>query len=295
MPILDIVSYWEDWCLLQDKKGAGKVLKRWKNDVCAEGVVSEIYIAANLVRAGMEVELEPVLDNGKASDCRFRFDSNDDWIYVEVSRRGKSAAIIRAEDIRQKAARVAAHVAPGLLGQVVILREPNVEEVARILSWLGAIKETGEQRLDDLAVFWTGLPGQGLPGDLERVSLLMPGVMPQTSHVEKGKLGIVWLDIRDNMHIKITKDEREQLPEDNVGIVVIDVSGVIGFKWLPDLAQEVFQIPESVQISAVVFFRTLHAGEGRRVEGHVLPNAHTKNPLSPRTNKLLQEMFAHKT
>jgi hypothetical protein len=68
-----------------------------------------------------------------------------------------------------------------------------------------------------------------------------------------------------------------------------------GFKWLPDLAQEVFQAPESAQISGLVFFRISHAGEGRRIEGHVLPNPHTKNPLSPRAMKLLQQMFPYKT
>jgi hypothetical protein len=206
------------------------------------------------VRAGTEVELEPVLDSGKVSDCRFRFDNSDDWTYVEVSRRGettKPRAIIRAEYIRQRVARAAANVVPGLLGTVVILREPNDEEVESILLWLGEISSIGEKKLDGLAVFWTCQPGQGLPGDLERVSQLMPGVMPQTSHVEWGKLGIAWLDIRDNMHLKITRDEREQLPEDKEGIVVIDVSGIVGFKWLPDLAQEVFQMPGSAQISGI--------------------------------------------
>jgi hypothetical protein len=92
LPILDIVSYWEDWCLLQDKVGSQKTLKRWKVDVRAQGIPSEIFIAAHLVRAGTQVELEPKLDTGKNSDCRFRFDSDDDWTYVEVSRRGESKA-----------------------------------------------------------------------------------------------------------------------------------------------------------------------------------------------------------
>lgn len=298
LPILDIVSYWEDWCLLQDKKGAEKTLKRWKNKVSAEGVVSEIFIAAHLVRASTEVELEPVLNNGKVSDCRFRFDNGDEWIYVEVSRRGEPTepqAKIRAEDIRQKAARAVAQVVPGLLGTVVILRKPNDEEVENILSWLATIQDPGEQKLDDLAVFFTGLPGQSFPGDLDRVFKLMKGVKPFSSYCDDTGLGMAWLDIRDNMHLKITKDEREQLPEDKEGIIVVDVSGVVGFKWLPDLAQEVFQMPESAQISGLVFFRVLHADEGRRVEGHVLLNPHTKNPLSPRAKKLLQDVFPVKT
>ena len=296
--ILDIASYWEDWCLLRDKKGAEKTFERWKRKVHAEGVVSEIFIAANLVRAGTEVELEPVLDNGKVSDCRFRFDNDEDWIYVEVSRRGdpvEPQAKIRADDIRKKAARAAAHVVPGLLGTVIILREPTDEEVTKILSWLGGIKDAGEQKLDDLAVFYTGLPGQGFPGDFDRVAQYLKGVKPFSQYCDATELGIAWLDIRDNMHLKIIKDEREQLPEDKKGIVVIDVSRVAGFKWLTNLAHEVFQMPESTQISGLVFFRISHAGEGRRVEGHVLPNPHTKNPLSPREKKLLQEMFPFQT
>ena len=295
LSILDIVSYWEDWCLLRDKKGAEKTFERWKSKVRAEGVVSEIFIAAHLVRVGAEVELEPVLDSGKVSDCRFRFDNGDDWTYIEVSRRGESAAKIRAANIRQEASKAAAHVAPGLLGQVIILREPNDEEVVKIFAWLGTIKATGEQKLDDLAVFFTGLPGQGLPGDLDRVTQLMKGVKAFMSYADDNKLGIAWLDIRDNMYRKITKDEREQLPEDKAGIVAIDVSGVIGFKWLPDLAQEVFQLPESAQISGLMFFRISHAGEGRRVEGQVQTNPNTKNPLSARAMKVLQEMFPYKT
>jgi hypothetical protein len=295
LPILDVVAYWEDWCLLRDKEGANKTLKRWKSGVRAEGVVSEIFVAANLVRAGTEVELEPALKTGKVSDCRFRFDSSDDWTYVEVSKRGeptKPRAKIRAESIRQKAARAAAHVAPGLLGTVVILREPNDEEVEKILAWLGAIEDQSEQKLDELAVFFTGASGQGFPGDVDRVSQLMKGVMPSSSYCDfENRLGIAWLDIRDNMHNKIVKDEREQLPANCNGIIVIDVSGVDGFKWLPDLAQEVFQMTESAQISALVFFRVLHASEGRKVEGCVLTNPHTINSLSARDEKLLQELF----
>jgi hypothetical protein len=174
------------------------------------------------------------------------------------------------------------------------LREPNDDEVANIISWLGAIKDTGEQKLDDLAVFISGLTGLGLPGDLERVFQLLKGVKSFQSYCGDEGLGIAWLHIRDDMYRKITKDEREQLPEDRAGIVAIDVSGVTGFKWLPDLAQGVFQAPESAQISCLVFFRISHAGEGRRIEGHVLLNPCTRNPLSPRSIKLLQEMFPPK-
>lgn len=49
------------------------------------------------------MELEPKLDTGKSADCRFRFDSDDDWTYVEVSRRGASKTKKAAEDFRQKA------------------------------------------------------------------------------------------------------------------------------------------------------------------------------------------------
>ena len=246
LPILDIISYWEDWSLLQNKVGAQKALKRWKDNVRAQGIPSEIFIAAHLVRAGTQVELEPKLDTGKRADCRFRFDSDDDWTYVEVSKRGASKTKKAAEDFRQEAARTAARVFPGLLGQVVILRVPSEEEAAEILAWLDSIKDTGEQRLGDLAVFFTGLPGQGLPGDLDRAALLMKGAKPFSPYSgDDMNIGVAWLDIRDNMYLKIIKDEREQLPEDKAGIVVIDVSGVVGFKWLPDLAHEVFQAPES--------------------------------------------------
>lgn len=173
------------------------------------------------------------------------------------------------------------------------MREPNDNEVAKILSWLGAIKDTGEQKLDDLAVFFSGLPGQGFPGDLGRVAQLMKGVKPFHCFSGDSGLGIAWLHIRDNMYHKITKVERDQLPEDKAGIVAIDVSGVTGFKWLPDLAHEVFQAPESAQISGLVFFRIL-AGEGRRIEGQVLLNPNTKNPLSSHAITLLQKMFPDK-
>lgn len=296
LAILDIISYWEDWGLLQSKVGAQKTLKRWKDSVRAQGILSEIFIAANFVRAGTQVELEPKLDTGKRADCRFRFDSDDDWTYVEVSRRGASQTRKAAKDFLQKAARAAARVVPGLLGQVVILRLPSAEGAGEMLAWLDSIKDTGEQRLGDLAVFFTGLPGQGLPGDLDRVAHLVKGATPFSSPYagDDMNIGIAWLDIRDNMYLKIIKDEREQLPEDKAGIVAIDVSEVIGFKWLPDLAHEVFQAPESSQISALVFFRILHAGEGRRIEGQVLLNPYTKNSLSSRAIILLQEMFPDK-
>jgi hypothetical protein len=295
-PILNIISYWEEWGLLQDNVGAGKILRRWRRNVRAEGVLSEIFIAAQIVRAGAEVELEPPLDSGRKADCRFRFGDIDEWIYVEVSMRGESTkpkADIRAETIREKAAKIAANVVPGLLGTVVILREPNNKEVETILSWLSAINTTGEKRLHELAVFYTGSPGEALPGDIGRVSQLMNGAMPQTSHIEWGKLGIAWLNIRDNMHSKITEDEGKQLPENEEGVVVINATKVVGFKWLPELALDVFRKPESARISCLVFYRLLYFSDGRKVEGHVLVNPHAKFSPSPRTIKVFQEMFPY--
>ena len=53
-----------------------------------------------------------------------------------------------------------------------------------------------------------------------------------------------------------------------------------------------FRRQKAPQISGLVFFRILHAGEGRRIEGQVLLNPYTKNSLSSRAIILLQEMFS---
>lgn len=294
LPILDIAAAWEDWSLIRGIPGADNLEARWKNGFRSQGLLSELFVEAHLVRAGAQIELEPLSDAGKKADCRFRCGDAEEWIYVEVSKRGEpqdTQENLCAEKIRKKAAKAAARVAPGLLGTVVILRKPNEEEERKIISWLETIGAPAEQKLDDLAVFFVGLPGQGFPGDLDRVARLMRGVMPSNSYCDDSGLGIAWLDVRDNMHWKILKDELDQLPTDKPGIVAIDTSRVVGFKWLPDLASEIFEDEKAVRISALAFFRILHASEGRRIEGKVLFNPRAKKPLHPLAVDMLQKIF----
>lgn len=296
MPVLDLVSYWDDWCLLKNQVGAGKILKRWRKAVAAQGVISEIFVAALLCRAGMEVELEPAIPSRRVCDCRFRYSQDAPWVYVEVSMRGESskpAVVVRSEDIRARAAKAAAHVIPGLLGTVAVLREPTPQDVEAILSWLGSIHTPGEHRLDDLAVFFTGMPGENPPGNMEKVFKLIKGVVPFKTHVElKGALGQACLHIPDRMHCKIVKDEGSQLPNDASGVVVIDATRMEDFNSLPKLAEEVFQIPDSAKISCLVFFRTMWTSSGRRTESRCCINPRAAHPIREREAAILRGTFS---
>jgi hypothetical protein len=86
--------------------------------------------------------------------------------------------------------------------------------------------------------------------------------------------------VSDSGAQELLEAEARQLPIDAPGVVVLDVSGVVGGHkhWVP-LIQRRLQPKINTRISAVVVLDRALAKEGPRVEGQVIVNQHARNPL----------------
>ena len=142
------IAQWDQWRQVRRLPGADPLAQRLRHP--NDDAWTEVYVVVRLMRAGVSVELEPIVGDGKV-DCRFR--TNQTWIYVEVTKRSTLARVLRSsEALINQLAQGAAGAVPGRHGVVALLREPREGEVATVRSWL---RNCGAARavLDDLAIY----------------------------------------------------------------------------------------------------------------------------------------------
>lgn len=107
----ELVFLWEDVEVLRGLNGFDKLQGKLKQGQRSNDVDLEIAVAADLCRLTAEVELEPCVGNGRITDLRFNSRPDDDWTYVEVTRKkpgkvgdlllergSKLAALVAARD-----------------------------------------------------------------------------------------------------------------------------------------------------------------------------------------------------
>jgi hypothetical protein len=85
------------------------------------------------------------------------------------------------------------------------------------------------------------------------------------------------------------RDEAAQLPEDSTGVVVPDVSQVLGgLEGWPAVIQRRFQPKLHTRVSAVGLLETTLAEQGFVTNGEVLANPHAAKPLNAAVIEMLK-------
>ncbi len=286
-----IVGMWEEWKVIRNLRQAEKLVERWRAGINEAGVQPEVRVFARLVRAGGVVEIFPEVSD-RIPDCRFRPQSDDGWVYLEVSQRGLSKVRQRAYEVLRRTSEAAASAVAGMHGKVAILRIPTDDEVETIVTWLASGPRSGE-KLEDLAEFYLDALDRAVgPDDVIQERVPKPRLL--TTHVAlpgARRRGTACLTVSDEGAEELLKAEAAQLPLDQPGVTVLDVSGVIGGhqEWVP-LIQRRLQPTINTRISAVVLLSTTLAEEGLTIEGQVLINPHSKNPITEGAGVLLQKV-----
>ncbi len=286
-----IVAMWDDWEVILNLPKADKLIERWQAGINEGGVQPEVRVFARLVRAGAAVELFPEVSD-HIPDCRFRPMSDDGWAYLEVSQRGLSKVRQHAQGVLSRVSEAGANAVAGMHGKVAILRMPADDEVERIVTWLAAGPRSGE-KLEDLAEFYLDALDRAVgPNDVIQERVPRPRLLSTHVALPGPTLrGTACLSISDEGAQELLKAEAAQLPFDQPGVVVLDVSSVIGGyqEWVP-LIQRRLQPTINTRISAVVLLTTALTQEGLTIEGQVLINPNSGNHITEEGSALLQKV-----
>ena len=286
-----ILAMWDDWVPIRNLPRAEQLVERWRVGINEGGVQPEVRVFARLVRTGGALELFPEA-SGRVPDCRFRPRPDDEWVYLEVSQRGLSQVRQHAQGVLRRISEAGANAVAGMHGKVAILRMPTHNEVDRIVAWLKSGPRSGE-RLEDLAEFYLAeLRSPIGPDDVINQRTGRPRLL--AAHIASGnaKRGTASLGISDAGAQELLEAKAAQLPFNQPGVVVLDVSSVIGGheEWVP-LIQRRLQPRINTRISAVVLLNTTLAAQGGFItEGQILINPHSKSPITNEAGELLEQI-----
>jgi hypothetical protein len=236
-----------------------------------------------LVKNGAHVELFPEIGS-RVPDCRVNV-SGQEGFYVEISQRGVSKIRKRTHAALSAISNAAANIQFGTHGMVALLKTPDEGELKQLIAWLNGKPNSGE-RFEDLAVCY--ISSLDRTADEHAVSKLVSEPRLFSTTISSGKRGTAILGIADSGAQQLLEAEAQQLPRAEGGIVVLDISSVIGglSEWVP-LIQRRFQPKLNGRIRAVVLLSQSLGPYGHNVDGRLLVNPHARNPLSAEAIALL--------
>jgi hypothetical protein len=291
--VRSIIEMWRDYCVIENIPKAEQIVKRWSHGISEQGIIAELRILAQLCRVGFEVELFPPI-GGRVPDARIRLASEQPWTYVEASQRTISKVRNDAELTMQRVAEVAADIRPGLHSKVAILRQPDVQELKRVIDWLASLPSTNS-RFEDLAILWVQSLDM-VPDEADEFHQTVQSPRLYTTRIANGpnsKRATVCIGIEDTGAEQILRKESRQLPKLHPGILILDTSSVLdGIEIWEPLIRRRFQPQHNTRIGAVVLTEWLNGPTGRQSASEVIPNPHAAMPIDSNIVKKLKTMFS---
>lgn len=215
--------------------------------------------------------------------------SEEDSVVFEISQRGISEIRKAAERTLLVATEVTLDAVQGVHGKVAILKHPSDVEQARMLDWIKS-EPADKAKLEDIAVFLRS-PLDNIDARLD--SLIGPPAMFATTLKMQNGLVIArasaQIAIADAGAQRILEDEAAQLPKEVGGVVVLDISSVVGGldEWTP-LIQRRLQPNINRRIRAVILFWKVSA----EIKSAVIVNPHARNPLSASAKRTIEHMLS---
>jgi hypothetical protein len=295
--VRSIMEMWRDYRLIHNLPKDELITKRWRGGISEQGVGAELRILAQLCRVGFEIELFPSIKKGRVPDARIRLAREQPWTYVEVSQRAISKVRRDAELTMQRVAERAADSRPGVHSKVAILRQPDMQELQRILDWLTSLPPTSGQ-FEDLAILWVQ-PLEVAVDATDQLRKSVPGPCLFTTRIAAGpitKRATVCIGIADMGAERILSEESRQLPQSQPGILILDTSFVLdGIEIWEPLIRRRFQPRLNTRIGAVVLTQWQHGAAGRQSESGVVPNPHAAIPINSSIIEKLEMVFPRKS
>lgn len=291
--IHEVIQIWDDWCVLRHLPKADIFSKRLKFDY--DSTTSEIYVGAKLVTGGFEIEIEPLLEGRKPD---FRFNIEKEWIYLETCYRSLSKSLINANKILEEASSLVAKSIPGRHGMLALLKPITLEELPTIKKWLDKNASKHEAYLDSVAYYYSDAKIDSCIDDNHALTkyLSKPRLFATyfTSDLRgPGTKGTACMQVCDFQAQEILENEAKQLSKNELGIICLDLSRVMGGirEWAP-LIEKRFQPKINTRISAVILIEKVMSIHGEmHLLGTFLNNKFSNKPIPERTVSRLKTIF----
>lgn len=249
--ILRAIQLHEDWALVKHCANADKLRAKLSKSYDNHHVDLEIHVAAAFARCGVAVELEPALSSGKVSDFRVQA-SDGSWLYVEVSKR--VFVIPKLERDIGTLLDLSLGVAPGRACSLHILGKFSDTNFNRIESWLAGLQrsQSSHASLEGLVEF------RSFDHGYDMTTQILTSREPPLQVRSKGdpfasSFATIYYYVPDFGFADKFAEEREQLPSDGIGLIVIDVTGIAGSlaEWQAK-ASTVLKVPENAHVLGVI-------------------------------------------
>lgn len=291
--VYEAIQIWEDWSAIKDISRANSIAKRLRYDL--NSAASEIFVGSRLVKGGLNVEIEPDLDE-KKPDFRFRID--DQWIYLETTLRAVSQVLENSNKLLQAASSLVAQIVPGRHGMLAFLKPITLNEMPQINQWLNTVKDKAEAQLDGTAYYYSD----------PQMDSVIGGNDPLIKRVSKPRLfstyfssdgravitkGTACMQVFDSQAQEVLENEAKQLSKSAPGVICVDLSGVIGGlrEWKP-LIERRLQPNINTRISAVILIEKVMAQDGNlELKGALINNKFSINPITKSVDLTLQKIF----
>lgn len=282
-----LVFMWEDLELLKTLDGYNELARKLKNGSAFENIDLEIAIASDFVRCGAELELEPFVGNGeKKADCKFKIHSEENWTFVEITKKQNSTTQKLIDERGEELANLVSNINPERRCVIVILKELNDFEYVELCNWLKTKPSEGEFK--DKAIFFTVEHNESEVEKAFKYVKTPISIRAGTSNLYDNSFGICYLHIPDYGAKNKLKDKLFQLPNNEEGIYFIDLSNVAG--GFRDWENQIEFTSEFEHFSAIILIQTFRFLRGRKREYKILLNPLSKNKLSENKIQFINKM-----
>lgn len=282
----DLVFLWEDVQVLRDLNGFDKLQGKLSQGRRSNDVDLEISVAADLCRLTAQVELEPSVGDGRFTDLRFKSRPEDDWTYIEVTRKnpGKVGDLL-LERGRKLAALVAARD-PSRRNFVAVTRpmDPcfSEQEFEELVAWIP--HSAPDSKFKDYAFVGSVPHGQ------DETPLVLPHLPRPVSVIQNGDVkmrsfGVAYLRVPDLGAENKIKDKTGQAMEGSESLLFIDLTQTHATQAQWD--DRIAAMDVARNFSAVVLLRSELGGEGLTRKCKIVEPREATHKLSGETRLVL--------
>jgi hypothetical protein len=257
----ELAFLWDDLEILRSFEGFDLLQAKLNRGLRFDNVDLEISVAADFFRLTAAVELEPPVGNRRKTDLRFKSSPQNDWTYVEVTR--KTAGIV-GKLIKERGELLASLVAerdPSRRNFIAVTRpmDPSFsdQEFKELLAWIP--RSAPNSRFKGYAFVGA------VPHDQDETSQVLPRLSVPVSCIQKGNLetmsfGVAYLHVPDLGAESKIEEKVHQTMERDESILMIDLTATHGTRAEWDDRIETMDVAK--RFSAVVLLRNEQERKG---------------------------------
>jgi hypothetical protein len=305
MPFLRVYAFGKRMQAVTGAPGVDTLLEKLlQNDGSAESELTAIYLLRSR-RPETELEIGPevvVGDRRRHPDFRIRSRMGP-WTCVEVTQLNRSAASTRTQGVLRRIADLVISVLHPFLLEIVFWREPTEseeDELVRQACEACQAADGGRRDIGDLAslLVKSGDPATVIPSilpedDGTRMSLAQSIMGPG----QPNRQVVARAPFADQRAEDVLTKEAKQLPKDESGLVMVDVSGQpTAFGSWTELVPRRFTPVQHTRVGGVLLFMTAVMLTPQGMAWlpclKLIPNPHARIPLPSWISEAVEETRA---